>query len=156
MQDKSAVIAIYALTGLVIALWPLWITEKGVVAASGFQFLKSIRSTTALGLAALGVILITGESIASPLILGFGLIALATSMSGGKLDVVAMSTSFLAVPDYGFNRRRRTSLPAPPPRGAPISPEPRLYPVARFLRGPGSHQPPQLAALAASDIAPGR
>ena len=97
MQDKSAVIAIYALTGLVIALWPLWITEKGVVAASGFQFLKSIRSTTALGLAALGVILITGESIASPLILGFGLIALATSMSGGKLDVVAMSTSFLAL-----------------------------------------------------------
>ena len=50
-----------------------------------------------LAFAAIGVILITGESVASLLILGLALIALASSMSGGRFDVIPALTIFLAL-----------------------------------------------------------
>jgi hypothetical protein len=103
VQDKPYVILAYVLTGLVMALWPLWVTEKGGTVSS-FPFFSSMRSSAAwlwkaviLLIAAIGVILITGESVASPLILSFGLIALASSMSSGRFDVIATLTAFLAL-----------------------------------------------------------
>lgn len=103
MQNKLYVIVAYALVGLVIALWPLWVTEKGGI-ASRFLFFRSMSTSTAwlwkvvsLVVVAIGVILITGESVVSPLIVCFGLIALASSISGGKFDTIVMLTSFLAL-----------------------------------------------------------
>ena len=103
MQDKPYVILTYVLIGLVISLWPQWVTEKRGT-TSRFPLFRSMQSSTggllkSVGLAftAIGVIMITGETVASPIILGFGLIALATSMSGGRFDAVAMLASFLAL-----------------------------------------------------------
>jgi hypothetical protein len=101
MQEKIYVLTAYALTGLFIALWPLWMTEKGMMISS--PFFRSMKSSTVLlwqslclAVASIGVILITGESVASPLILSFGLISIVSSLSGRRFDVVATFSSFLA------------------------------------------------------------
>lgn len=103
MQDKVYVILAYALIGLSVALWPLWVTEKAAGIGNHLsprfesRSAKSWFGAVTLSIAAIGVMQITRESILSPLILGCGLIALAASRRDGSFDFVTMLASFLAV-----------------------------------------------------------
>jgi hypothetical protein len=97
LQDKPYVIFIYVLIGLAISLWPQWVTEKRGTHLASHSSNLCFWKAVGLAFATIVVILITGESVASPLILSFGLIALATSMLGGRFDALAMLASFLAL-----------------------------------------------------------
>lgn len=102
MQSKSLVIAVYALIGLGIALWPIWIKRNTLRAMSKFYGLINsypewIWKPVFLAITSLGVMRFTGQKVASTLTLTLVLVSLATSFSNGKINSVAMLTSFLAL-----------------------------------------------------------
>jgi len=104
MQDKFFVLMTYALMGMAIALWPLCVTEKratiaGDLISGSKPPTATITWLTAIVflIGAIGVTWIIGESVASPLILTIILVALATSISGGRFDVVSMLVGFFSL-----------------------------------------------------------
>lgn len=103
MRDKLYVMIVYAITGLVMALWPLWAKEKVVLATSPpvSRWSQSSGSwpwkSACLAVSAFGMIRLTGESVASTLILSLLLIALAVSITRKKFDTVSILLSFLAL-----------------------------------------------------------
>lgn len=102
MQGKLYVILAYAVAGIVIGLWPSCIPEKGGVASGllwtpRYPAAKTWATVVALLAMALGVVVITGESVLSPVILACGLVALAASLSRRGVDPVALFAGFFAL-----------------------------------------------------------
>lgn len=103
MQDKLHVILAYAGIGIAMALWPsLLAANTGMTAGAPLSTPKrpdiaAWRAAAALLIAVFCIARITAEPLVSPLILTFGLLALVTSISGRRLDVVAMPAVLLAL-----------------------------------------------------------
>lgn len=103
MQDKFYIILAYALFGIAIGLWPLYVTEKGgwstgdLLSSPKRRVAATWLTAIVLLIAALGTMAITGESVLSPLILTFGLAAIATATAGGRFDALAMLAGFFAL-----------------------------------------------------------
>ena len=103
MNGKVYIILAYALIGIALALWPLCLANVAATASSEMPAGRKWPAgttgwkTIALLIVALAAMYITGESIASPLVLTFGLVAVGASISIRRFDLVAMLTAFVAL-----------------------------------------------------------
>jgi hypothetical protein len=103
MDTKYYAILVYALLGLIIALWPFFFKGKNS-ASYALQFFKNFHLPSALFnkivillILSLSAILVTGEKILSLNILCFCLIALGTSILSAKVNVIDLLTAFLTI-----------------------------------------------------------
>lgn len=103
MNDKIYVLPAYALIGLVMALWPLFATQSGT--SSPGQMASELKTAgghawwkvAILVIGAFCMMRIAEESVISPLILVFGLVALVTAIPPPRFDVAAMLAGFIAL-----------------------------------------------------------
>ena len=103
IENKVFVIFFYALIGLVICLWPLFIKERFVI-PSRFHFLESqpsshqrILKLLFFFIAGLAVLLMTRQPVSSMVVASLGVISLFTSVLNRKFDINTFLVSFMAL-----------------------------------------------------------
>jgi len=103
VQNNPYVLMAYALFGLLIAIYPALARER-----IGFSLnVQPVGSSTSptnwilksicLAMITVGIIVVSGESSSVVLLLSFGLIAVASSMTTGKLDNTAILPNLMAL-----------------------------------------------------------
>ena len=102
MEGKLNILTAYAIIGLIIALWPVFIKEK-VTSAENFQFDGLAEASRGwmwkflcFALAMSSIALLPHKSIIS-IILNFGIIAFALSLVSKKFDIFILLITFLVL-----------------------------------------------------------